>query len=65
MNKPKVVVTRKQFDSEMERLRAVSDLIIIESDHLPTQEELKSKVKGAKALFVPVSYKHLTLPTTH
>ena len=41
MNKPKVVVTRKQFDSEMERLRAVSDLIIIESDHLPTQEELK------------------------
>ena len=55
MNKPKVVVTRKQFDSEMDRLRAVSDLTIIESDHLPTQEELKSKVIGAKALFVHIN----------
>ena len=41
MNKPKVVVTRKQFDSEMDRLRKVSNLIIIDSESPPTKEELK------------------------
>ena len=36
MSKPKVVVTRKQFDSEMNRLREVAQLTIIEQDYLPT-----------------------------
>ena len=55
MSKPKVVVTRKQFDSEMNRLREVSELTIIEQDYLPTQEELKNKVKGATAIFVHIN----------
>ncbi|MBL40518.1 MAG: D-glycerate dehydrogenase [Chloroflexi bacterium] len=55
MSKPKVVVTRKQFDSEMNRLREVAELTIIEQDYLPTQEELKNKVKGATAIFVHIN----------
>lgn len=55
MSKPKVVVTRKQFDSEMNRLREVAQLTIIEQDYLPTQEELKTKVKDATAIFVHIN----------
>ncbi len=55
MNKPKVVVTRTQFENEMERLRDVSDLIIIDSPNPPTSEELKEKISGATALFAHIN----------
>lgn len=55
MNKPKVVVTRTQFENEMERLRDVSDLIIIDTPNPPTSEELKQKISGATALFAHIN----------
>ena len=55
MNKTKVVVTRTQFENEMERLRDVSDLIIIDSPNPPTSEELKEKISGATALFAHIN----------
>ena len=44
MNKPKVVVTRTQFENEMERLREVSELVVIDSPNPPSKEELKEKI---------------------
>ena len=41
MNKPKVIVTRTQFENEMDRLREVSDLVVIDSPNPPTSDELK------------------------
>ena len=55
MNKPKVVVTRTQFENEMERLRAVSDLVVIDSPNPPSKEELKEKISGATALFAHIN----------
>ena len=55
MNKPKVVVTRTQFENEMERLRAVSELVVIDSPNPPSKEELKEKISGATALFAHIN----------
>jgi len=55
MNKPKVVVTRTQFENEMDRLKEVSDLIVIDSPQPPTKEELKEKISGATALFAHIN----------
>ena len=43
MNKPKVVVTRTQFENEMERLRAVSDLVVIDSPNPQAKKNSKKK----------------------
>ena len=51
MVKPKVVVTRKQFTEEMERLSKVSNLVIIDTPTPPTNKELKELISDfVKAL---------------
>ncbi|MBI62854.1 MAG: D-glycerate dehydrogenase [Chloroflexi bacterium] len=55
MVKPKVVVTRKQFTEEMERLSKVSNLVIIDTPTPPTSKELKEQIKGATALFAHIN----------
>tara|TARA_B110001454_G_scaffold67863_1_gene66209 strand:+ start:5739 stop:6716 length:978 start_codon:yes stop_codon:yes gene_type:complete len=55
MDKPKVLVTRKQFKSEMQRLEEISELIILDSENPPTQDELKDNIKGVTALFAHIN----------
>lgn len=52
---PKVLVTRRQFEDQMDRLRAVADTVVLERPTPATRPELLEAVKGCTAIFAHIT----------
>ena len=51
----KVLVTRRQFDDQVERLQAVAETVVLTRAAPATREELKEAVKGCTGIFAHIN----------
>jgi glyoxylate reductase len=54
-DRPKVLVTRRQFKDQVERLNAAAETVVLERPAPATPSELKEAVKGCAAIFAHIT----------